>query len=172
MLMRLCTPPLTPPLLLKINVNLLHPGLRQLLPRPVLLLAGGADAGVRWVWLEGVVELGDVGQDGQTVGAASGHVGHVQQGGDAQPSLGSEKRELAVPEKTVENFYYGRRQCGSSVQQTSHFWQIEWTSHVVSSNSARKEMSSQPKLICCKLKVRPNFDMKYLNGCQILQTLF
>ena len=69
------------------SVSHLLLGLRQPLPGPVLLLAGGGDAGVRGVSLEGVIELGDVGQDGETVGAASGHVRHVQQGGDPQPSL-------------------------------------------------------------------------------------
>ena len=71
------------------------------MPGPVLLLAGGGDAGVRGVRLELVVELGDVRQDGQTVRAAPGHVSHVQQGADTKPSLGSLKSSLAVPEKIV-----------------------------------------------------------------------
>ena len=104
--MRLCTPPLTAPLLLNIDINHLHdPSLRHDLPGPVLLLAGGGDPGVRGVGLEGVVELGDVGQDGQTVRAASGHVSHVKEGRDAQSHLGCEEGQLAVPEKIVESFY-------------------------------------------------------------------
>ena len=106
MLMRLWTPPLTAPLRLNINdINHhLHPELRDDVPGPVLLLAGGGDAGVRGVGLEAVIELGDVRQDGQAVGAATGHVRHVQQGGDPQAGLGSLESEMAVPEKIMASF--------------------------------------------------------------------
>ena len=103
MLIRLWTPPLTAPLLLNININHLLLSLPHHQPGPVLLLAGGGDAGVRGVCLKGVVELGDVGQYGETVRAAAGHVRHVQEGGDAQPHLGCEESELAVPEKYIES---------------------------------------------------------------------
>ena len=63
-----------------------------------------------------MIELRDVGQDGQTVGRASGHVGHLQEGGDPQPDLSSEESELAVPGKIVESFY-SLRHSGSSGQQ-------------------------------------------------------
>ena len=119
MLMRLWTPPLTAPLRLNINdINHhFHHVLSHDVPGPVLLLAGGGDAGVGGVCLEAVIELGDVGQDGQAVRAAPGHVGHVQQGGDPQADLGSVESQLAVPEKIVESFYQGDIDWASSVQQ-------------------------------------------------------
>ena len=73
------------------------------LPGSALLLAGGGDAWVRGVRLEPVVELGHVGQDGETVGAASGHVRHVQQGADTKVVLSSMKGSLTVPE-IVESY--------------------------------------------------------------------
>ena len=57
MLIRLWTPPLTGPLLLNININHLLLSLPHHQPGPVLLLAGGGDAGVRGAGLEGVVKL-------------------------------------------------------------------------------------------------------------------
>ena len=74
------------------------------MPGSVLLLAGGGRAGVRGVRLELVVELGDVGQDGETVGRSSSHVSHVQQGGDPQPGLCSLKGSVAVPGKKRGDF--------------------------------------------------------------------
>ena len=80
------------------------------MPGSVLLLAGGGGGGVRGVRLELVVELGDVGQDGETVGRASSNVRHVQQGRDPQPGLGSLEGSVAVPGKMRGDFIARRSQ--------------------------------------------------------------
>ena len=102
-------------------------------------------------------------------------IAHVEQGGDAQPHLGCEESELTVPEKIEESFYWqtvwllrpGLRQSETSDKLNEQVMsllliQLERKYHRNQSFSINLKTKS---------KVQLNFDVEYLNGCQILQIM-